>query len=105
MGNNKFNARIKNTYHEIHGPKVELKKPCIANLDGVDIKFKNSLALRNNIKSENLKSYLNKYKHCEAAFLWSHKDNCINIDKFIDPRERTKCIDAKTQKKIIDAIQ
>ena len=105
VGNNKFNSKIENTYHEVHGPKVKLEKPCIANLDGVDIKLKDTEVLRNHIKSEDLKSYLDKYKHCEAAFLWSHPDNCINVSKFIDPRKRTKCIDAKMHKKIIDSVK
>ena len=105
VGNNKFTGTISDTVHEIHGYKAKLKSPCIANLDGVDIKFDKIQSLNDSINSTKLKSYLDSYKHCEAAFLWTHQDNCLNVNKFIDPRKRTKCADAKLQKKIIEAIK
>ena len=61
---------------EKHGPKPNLKIPCIADLDGIAA------------ESINVKDYLERTRHCEVRYLWTHAYNCIAGSKFVDPRRR-----------------
>ena len=92
VGNNPNGKwKIPGYHHELHGSKESMSAPCIANLDGEDIKFVGGpKPLKNHIDESEIPFYFQKYKHCEAAMLWTRSMNGISLSGFIDPRERTE---------------
>lgn len=66
---------LKGTTCELHGESPSLAQPCIVDLDGVDG------------ATINVRSYAERYRHCDLQFYWQPWMNCIN-GEFIDPRKR-----------------
>jgi len=76
---------------ELHGSRVSLSKPCIANLDGEDISFSIRASLsKTKISETELSAFAKKYSGCEVINLWALEFNgrCQDESTFIDPRER-----------------
>lgn len=88
-GINRRAKPIPGTYFELHGSNVDLKAPCIADLDGEDISFPTRRAiLPNYISSLKIPAYIEQFSECEANFLWIAEFNGIQSGPFIDPRKR-----------------
>lgn len=101
VGNSKFAKPIKGTVFELHGSRPKLSAPCIVNLDGEDISWKERKAiLPQFIKSTDLPGYRKRYAQCEANFLWIAEHNGIKKGNFIDPRKRKNYPSRNTYKLI-----
>lgn len=75
---------------EWHGSDPGLKPPCISNLDGEDIDFRERRSFAaNKLPVSEVPRYLAKYKACELTNLWISEFNLIQEGGFIDPRART----------------
>lgn len=82
-------TRLAGTVTELHGASPKLSPPCISNLDGQDISFPGRPGLTTEtISSSNVPAYLERYKKCEAAFLWVAEFNGNSRGAFVDPRRR-----------------
>ena len=66
---------IRGVVCEKHGINPKLSAPCIVDLDGVDGGV------------VDIKSWLQRYSHCELQYYWNYEMNCIR-GSFIDPRKR-----------------
>jgi len=77
--------------HHGNSPYYAPGQRCIANLDGVSIKFPEVLnGYVRQISVEQTNTYLESYRNrCDVTYLWSHVYNCIlNSGQFLDPRAR-----------------
>ena len=66
---------IRGVVCEKHGINPKLSAPCIVDLDGIDGGV------------VDIKSWLQRYSHCELQYYWNYEMNCIR-GSFIDPRKR-----------------
>lgn len=112
VGQNAYGANpIKDMVYEGHGDEPEkVKKPCIVNLDGVDIHMKSRPAiLPQYVDVTALPRFLASFASCDGAFLWIAEFNGIGRGGFIDPRKRTNWPTKKTmlelQKYLIKPIE
>lgn len=80
---------LKGFVHELHGPRPNLKAPCIFNLDGVDIHFPfRGTINEKEISLNDLKGYKERSKFADLTFF--HFSECNGRKKgFEDPRQRT----------------
>lgn len=75
--------------YELHGSRIKLEAPCIANLDGEDIDLPGRAALmKNHLIADKLPQYIERFAHCAANFIWIAEFNALAGDRFVDPRER-----------------
>lgn len=98
---------------EGHGLYPALKEPCIYNMDGTDVKYRNRPALG---EGSGIKNYfhsgaplfqqLEKYANrCEVAFVWTQEGNGLSYKQgFKDPRLRNNFISTSMYKQIMRDI-
>lgn len=98
---------------EAHGQFPPLKAPCIYNMDGTDVKYRNRPALGEDSGVKNyfhsgtpLFQQMEKYANrCEIAFVWTQEGNGLRYDQgFRDPRKRNHNISTKMYKQIMTDI-
>ena len=88
-------GRFDGFIHEDHHSDVTLKAPCIANLDGEDIKFPGEAALSKRIDVSKIDDFERRFSQCEAQFLWHRQSNGIEVGRTIDPRKRSQFVTSK----------
>lgn len=96
---------------EGHGLYPVLHAPCIYNMDGMDVKYKNRPALGESSGDKNylhsgtpLFQHLEKYGNkCEVAFIWTQESSGISYKDtgFKDPRKRNHFISTDRYKQIM----
>lgn len=93
---------------ELHGNRPRINPPCIADLDGMDIKLRMSSdaatrkrAFYSSIVSEQgARQYFAEYRKCGAAFAWVHEFNCREA-RFADPRNRRVCAGREVFRRVV----
>jgi len=79
---------------EVHGSSASAIAPCMANLDGEDIDFpERDSNFWNQIPSHKVRSYIDRFAHCQVVYLWTCESNCIG-EMWEYPRYRN-CPDHK----------
>jgi len=118
QASSKRRVRARADLIEGHGFSPPISAPCIYNMDGLDVSYKQRPALgeadyqegqtKNWVKSgpplqQLLEDYANR---CEAAFLWTAEGNGLDTRRggFVDPRKRNHNIPTQTYKRIMRDI-
>lgn len=96
-------VRVGQDFTELHGSRARLKPPCVANLDGQDIKFSGFRSLNSSIDAREIPRYIERFKHCIVNFLWIQLDNCLGRRRE-DPSQR-QCQDDGRFKLVGDLIR
>jgi hypothetical protein len=95
---------------EGHGQFPSLTAPCVYNMDGTDVKYKNRPALGEGSGTKNyyhsgspLFQQLEKYgNRCEIALVWTQEGNGLSYKEgFKDPRKRNNFIKTDMYKQIM----
>lgn len=96
---------------EGHGLSPKLNAPCVYNMDGTDVKYKDRPALGEGVdiiknfyhSGTPLFQHMEKYANrCEVAFIWTQEGNGLSYkEKFKDPRSRNHFIPTSMYRQIM----
>lgn len=87
---------------ELHGTTPAPEKTHCINLDGVDIKFKDSEpTMKDFVPIEQLSNWVLRYKPSRWKYAWYRKMNGINPLKWVDPRKRENWPEERELKEIL----
>lgn len=98
---------------EGHGLYPPLKAPCVYNMDGTDVKYKNRPALGEGSGTKNyyhsgppLFQQMEKYgNRCEISLVWTQEGNGLSYKQgFKDPRKRNHFISTEMYKQIMKDV-
>lgn len=98
---------------EGHGLYPAIKAPCVYNMDGTDVKYKNRPALGEGSGTKNyyhsgppLFQQMEKYgNRCEIALVWTQEGNGLSYKEgFKDPRKRNNFISTSMYKQIMSDV-